>query len=244
MKSYRFNEIKYLNNTVDCFIAISQSIKQEYVKKGIEEQRIEVIYNGVNPEGINEKKYEDLKSKFNIIMAGSICEGKGQMQALRAINNLDSQYKKFIHLDIIGDGLTDYMSDLKKFVNENFLDEIVSFKGYDNCLKKQFSNYDLGLVCSRAEGFGRITVEYMLAKIPVIVSDTGANREIVDDEVNGLIYKYNDIQDLSNKILYLYKNRKLLESFGESAIIKAKNNFVSDINVKNIYNLYLKLKSD
>lgn len=244
MKSYRFNRINFLNNTVDLFIAISKAIKEEYEMKGIDKNKIRVVYNGINPEGIVEKVYSNKKQNFNIIIAGSICEGKGQIQALQAINNIEYNDRKFMHLDIIGDGLTEYMNYLKKYVYKNNLNEIVSFKKYDNCLKEKFCNYDVGLVCSRAEGFGRITVEYMLAKVPVIVSNTGANSEIIDNEVNGVIYKYNDIYDLSKKIIYLYKNRDILEQYGKNAKEKAKNNFISDINIKNIYRLYQKLKNN
>ena len=75
--------------------------------------------------------------------------------------------------------------------------------------------------------------------LAVMVSDTGSNKEIINNNKNGLIYKIGNIEELSNKIKYLYENRKVLENLSINGQDDAINKFTSDINCKNIYNLYV-----
>ena len=58
----------------------------------------------------------------------------------------------------------------------------------------------------KQEGFGRVTVEYMLSGLCPIVSNTGANLEIVDDKISGIVYEKGNIQDLKEKIKYCINN--------------------------------------
>jgi glycosyltransferase involved in cell wall biosynthesis len=44
---------------------------------------------------------------------------------------------------------------------------------------------NIGLMCSRDEAFGRVTIEFMLHKMPVIASNSGANPELVINRING-----------------------------------------------------------
>ena len=57
---------------------------------------------------------------------------------------------------------------------------------------------------SKNEAFGRVTVEYMLQNLAVIASDAGANSEIIENGVSGLLYRLGDVDDLARKmIMYL-----------------------------------------
>lgn len=234
--SYRLNYIKYLNENVDKFIAISNAIKHHWIKKGIDENKISVIYNGVNLSGIERHNVHIQKDKTKIIMVGSLCPGKGQEELIEAIEKLN--YKKNIIVDIYGSGFKEYKKKLDKKINELNLNEVVKLKGFSSNIKEKLKNYDIGVICSKAEGFGRTTVEYMAAGLVVIASNTGANPEIVTDKINGFLYQKGNTKELAQIIEYVIKNRSKMINIVDSAYTKAHNEFTTEKFGNNIYNFY------
>lgn len=63
MQSYRKNYIKFLNKNVTKFIAISNAIKGYWIKKGINEDKIQTIYDGIYGSDILRK--EDYTNEKN-----------------------------------------------------------------------------------------------------------------------------------------------------------------------------------
>ncbi len=55
-------------------------------------------------------------------------------------------------------------------------------------------------MCSRMEAFGRVTVEALKAGLPVIGSNSGGTTEIIENNTNGVIFKYNNTNSLTNAI--------------------------------------------
>ena len=105
-------------------------------------------------------------------------------------------------------------------------------------LASLLKGYDCGIVCSRREGFGLATAEFMAAGLAVIASDTGANSELIEDGVSGLIYHYQDVADLSAKIETLYKDPGKLDSFGRSARNAVEEKFTIGVNCRGILDVY------
>lgn len=237
----RRNIYKYFNDRVDYFISISNAIEKFYLKKGINSNKIKTIYNGIENKSIIPKIYKTTFSKnFKIIMVGGISENKGQIQVIDALNLIPTEMKKYITIDFYGTGDKKYISMLKYKINKLGLNENITFKGYQENINEIIKNYDIAIMASKSEAFGRVTVEYMMANIAVIASNTGANPELITDKINGLIYRYGDIFDLKDKILYLINNRNICKRIAEKGFIMSKN-FTSDINADNIYLLYKKI---
>ena len=103
---------------------------------------------------------------------------------------------------------------------------------------------DVGLTCSRVECFGRVTVEYMMSGLCPIVSDSGANLEIVQDRKNGIIYKALNGDALKPAIIWAVNNRKTVNKIGLAAEAYAKKNFSMEIHAKRVKKLYLKALED
>ncbi len=234
----RKNYISFMNQNTDHFICISKAIQKAWIGKGIYEEKSSVIYNGIQFPYSRIKTHFTNSKKLKIIFTGSISETKGQIHLLKALTYLPIDYLKNIQVDFFGTGKEKYIHFLVHFVQSHKLDSCVNFKGYCSHLEDQYAKYDIGIQCSRSEGFGRVTVEYMLAGLCVIASNTGANVEIISDNKNGFLYDYENDSDLANKIIYLYENREVLKKISLQAIQNVKNNFITEINAKNVYQLY------
>jgi glycosyltransferase involved in cell wall biosynthesis len=100
------------------------------------------------------------------------------------------------------------------------------------------NNYQIGLMCSRSEGFGLVTAEYMHGQLGVIASDSGANPELINDGRTGLLFKSGDAHDLARCIEKFYSERQLLIQLSKNAREDARERFSSENNANKIFNIY------
>lgn len=200
--SYRRDYIQLMNRSAAKLIAVSDAVREHWIAKGIDPEKIVRIYNGVVPtdESRIRNRERGMRQLLRFVFAGSVSETKGQMQAIGMMREL---HKKNIdaQLDIIGSGSRQYIQKLQNAISEYGLENHVKFLGYRCDVDDLLPDYDIGLVCSRSEGFGRVTAEYMMAGLPVLASDTGANAELIRDGIDGYLYKYNDIEDMTEKAM-------------------------------------------
>lgn len=237
VKTYRRKYIDFFNKNVSNFISISNAVKKHWENKGLDENKISVIYDGVNVSEIQNKDKWFINDKINIIIAGSISEGKGQLEFLNALANLDKKSLAKIKVDIIGSGLPIDEKKLINTINNLKLNKIVNFLGYQPNISNILDNYDIGMVCSDGEGFGRVTIEYMAAGLCVIASNKGANNEIITDQVNGIIYKKEIVNDLAEKINFCINNKETIKKIGNEAI-KIPENYTVLKNITSIKKIY------
>lgn len=216
LKYVRRNIYNYFNANTNVFIAVSEAVKNYYINKGIDAKKIKVVYDGIDTDKI-EKKDNLNDEKTKVIMLSNIAENKGQIQLIEAINILDKEIRDNISVDFYGTGSSNYISNLKKIIEKYSLDKQIRFMGYQQNVYKVLKNYDIGVTASKIEGFGLVTVEYMAAGLCTIVSDTGANVEIIDDYNDGLIYHFNDISDLKSKLTLIIKNQDLAKKIVSNA---------------------------
>ena len=238
----RLNYIKFMNSSTSRFISISNAIRTAWNKKGLSKEKNIVIYNGIDTSKFNIHNDSEGEKKLKIIFTGSISPSKGQAQLIKAVGTMHDDIKRNIKVDIYGTGNKEYLLYLKYLVKKYNLKKQVNFKGYSNNISSILGKYDVGIICSKSEGFGRVTVEYMAAKLCVVASDTGANPELVTDGVTGYLYKFGDIKDLHNKLLFLYNNKKVIKEIGERSYKAVENRFTTERNANEIYKVYKSIK--
>ena len=234
------NQIDVMNKYSYKFIAISNVVKADWINYGLHEDKIEVIYDGldVNKYKVtHEMRKEDAPLK--IVMCGTIYEGKGQKELVEAVTLLLQEGLNII-VDIYGNVVREsYFSEMKKYICSQGVQSQIRFLGYKDNLNELLSNYDVGVVCSKAEGLGLVTVEYMLSGLVVIASDTGANPELLHEEELGYLYTFGNIESLKSAINYVYKNSKEGRIKAEKAIKNAKSEFLIENTIESTRDVYL-----
>lgn len=224
----------FLKSAANKYILISDYLINAYGKL-LPADKIQRIYNGIDFSRVNAET-EKKTGIINICMMGIISDQKNNLDALKALCILVNQYKLVnMRLHFIGGHKTEYLQMLKKYIAENELEDYVVFHGHTKDVDSLLATMHLGLMCSRDEAFGRVTVEYMLHKMPVIASNSGANAEIVKENINGSIYTIYDANELAEKISTFVKQPKLLKVIGETAYDYGKENFSSERNTALIY---------
>lgn len=238
--SLRKNEIPFMNEHTAVFPVISQAVAGHWERKGIDPEKIRIIYDGVNQNKFipgERREHDGIKIAF----CGSVYAAKGQVQFVEAMARLTPAEQKQIQVDIYGEGNKSYLAYLLEKIRECGLEDQISLRGYCDCLEKKLPDYDVGMMCSRSEGFGLVTVEYMMSQLCVIASDTGANPELVQDGECGLLYRYGDADSLAEKLRYVLTHREEARAMGKKAREYACQNFTAERNAREIYELYRQL---
>lgn len=89
------------------------------------------------------------------------------------------------------------------------------------------------LCASRTEGFPRVIKEAMQAAKPCIVSDVGGMPDAIVHEVNGLIFRSEDIDDLAAKMRQMLGDAALRKRLGERAVEYAHEHYTTQAFVDN-----------
>ncbi len=174
---------------------------------GLEEDRIAVIPNGIDPsELVPVDDLDALRARFAapgerlILLVGRLVYEKGFQLALEAMPSLIEQLGD-VRFIVAGSGTAE--EDLKGQASELGLDAHGTFLGWigDDLLHSLYRIADLTVVPSLYEPFGLVALEAMASGCPCIVADTGGLREIVpaDDRV-GLRFDGGDPEHLATMV--------------------------------------------
>ena len=222
-------------------VAISRSVYNELVNRRrlLSSTNTRIIYNGIKIPAAYDKEYTR-SGTVNFCITGSVYEGKNQLMAIKACKELADRTDKFI-LHIIGQpkrGYEDYNASLREYVSSHGLESVVKFWGFRTDVNELLKTMDVGLMLSRCEGFGRVTVEYMLNYMPVIGTNTGGTPEIVLDGETGYLCPLNDSDKLAQLMHNFIIHPELLRTMGEKGRERAVTHFSVERNTDQIYSLY------
>lgn len=225
-------------------IAISEYILEDYTKFE-PNGKYYVINDGININDYYEKKDILNKNVISIGMVGVINPQKGQEEAVRAIEILRERGYDQIKLEIIGmdgawNGSRDYAYNLKKYVIDKNLDCVHFTPAVESSeeLKNLRSEHDINLICSRAEGLGRTTIESMLSGSLTIAAEAGATPEILGNFKQGLLYECGNPSDLADKIEYVINHKAEMRTLAIKGQEYAVNHFSAENYVRSILGLY------
>lgn len=169
-----------------------------------------LVYNGFSHKDF----YDDGTKKLNqrvlhCVIVGRIVEGKRQLDAVKAIELLVNKGMNNIELDIVGyRGDGEYEQEVILYIKQKNLQGNINISSYTDNVKEIYARSDVGLMCSTREAFGRVTIEYMLAGLLVIGSNTGGTLELVDDGRTGLLYEMGNPESLAEKLEWVLANRE------------------------------------
>ena len=204
----------YLCNSIIC---ISESEKiSALTNKICKENKLHVILNGIDIQRIENKNHDHVnmiretlnipKDAFVIGMVGRISKQKSPDIFLKVANRIKNEITN-AHFVIVGDG--ELKSEIIKFAIKNNLIKRLHITGWVDDPYRYIQIFDIACLLSRWEGFGLVLPEYMLAKKPIIANNIDAIPEIIQNEVNGLLVKVNDINEISRAVLRLHNDKEL-----------------------------------
>jgi glycosyltransferase involved in cell wall biosynthesis len=189
-------------------IVNSKATAAAFIAEGGRSDKLRVVYCGLDPtpfDKVTPLTTASLRTTicspetFLVGVFGRLAEWKGQHILLEAVSDLAG-----VHVAIVGDaffGEDAYKARLLNRANQPDLAGRVHFLGFRKDIPELMTCVDLIAHTSTApEPFGRVIVEGMLARRPVVASNAGGATEIIEDGQSGLLTAPNSVPDLRRAI--------------------------------------------
>lgn len=206
-------------------VANSRRVKDEIIRHyGLPEDKICVIYNGVNLADFSAVTDSSTRLKLRselgvtadatvILYVGSGFERKGLLYLIRAVKRL-KELERNIKLLVIGKGRT--QAYLKEAARLGLANDVI-FKGAVKDAVRYYGAADIFALPSIYEPFSNACLEAMAAGLPVVTSRVNGASEVITEPVNGAVVEDpTDSDELARKIA-VFLDRGVREKAGAAA---------------------------
>jgi L-malate glycosyltransferase len=172
-------------------------------------QKISIIHNGIDIQEFKPVEKKKLKKeKITLISTGRLIERKGYKYLIEAISGLRN-----VSLQLIGEG--NLMDELKLQAkgansNVNFLGKVKHEK-----IAEFLRDADIFVLPSLNEGMSNSILEGMACGLPIITTDTGGSKELIDG--NGFIVEKSSSEDLRDAVNRYLEDLSLIEKHGKKS---------------------------
>jgi len=225
-------------------IAVSDQVKislteRQYVRDNFP---VSVVLNGVDVSKYSNKIYDSDYQKQEFVSIGIVArlsEVKNHKLLLNAFSKLPKNITQS-KLTIVGNG--PLMEELQKQVTSLNLSDRVTFLGEVSNIPELLNDFDIFVLPSLSEGLSIAILEAMSAYLPVIATDVGGNRSLVDNDVTGIIIDSENETKLTEALERLVSNGSLREKMGINGRQKVEDNFALDKMIYQYQEIYRIIK--
>ena len=233
LEGYYYRIKKIYTKKIDFIITPSEFYKTKLIEDGIPENKIEAIHNFVELKDYNLETSDEGYALY----FGRLSKEKGILNLINAFSKLENGI-----LYIAGEGPE--KGNIERIVKENELEGRVKLLGFlnSNQMKETIRKCKFVVVPSIwYENCPYSVMETLAIGKPVIGANIGGIPELVKGNRSGLIYKYDDIDDLTNKMKVLFEDEKLVEEYGKNAKEDANKLYGKEVYYKKVINIYIEL---
>lgn len=244
-RSLLFSVERFLNRFTDVIICVSYSDKKTIIEKNlVEENKITVIWNGIDIEKFQRAKVDKFikKKELGLPIDAIVITMIGRLHPQKDHETLLSAFRLIIpilqnaHLLIVGDG--PLRLKLERYAQSLGLKEKVKFTGFRKDIPEILAITDIFVLSTLWEGLPLALLEALASAKPVIASDIESIREVVVNEEVGLLVPPKDPKTLAQAIIKVAKNPKKARNMGENGLRKVKEHFGFEVMAKKTMQLY------
>ncbi|MCX6745808.1 MAG: glycosyltransferase [Candidatus Parcubacteria bacterium] len=222
----------------DKIIAVSQGVKEYTIKiEKIKPAKIEVIYNGIDLEKFAWRGFKPIGfANIKALVVARLHEQKGHKYLLEAMPLICEKYPNFI-LNIVGTG--NLLKNLKEqAANLGIINKVVFWEQQLE-IEKILPQMDLFILPSIWEGLGIAIIEAQAVGVPVLASNIGGLKELIEHKKTGLLFEPKNPQAILKTVDLLLSNPDLVKQMVENAHNQVKEKFSLEQMVKSYTDLYL-----
>ena len=237
-KIIKIKIIFYLLNKLGVFfVPATKAILTSFLESNISFAKFKIIFNSCDFDYINLKSKKYRESNFkkrvkNIVMISRLDSIKDHETLIKAFSKVKNP---FWSLRLVGDGPK--MNSLKKLARKLSLDDKEIFYGPSHNIPLILGESEIiAFSTTEAEGFGKVLIEAIAAKVPVIASDVSACRETLFNGKGGVLVPPKDVDEWIKNLKELMKSKTKREKIANNAFL-LKNYFHS----KNVANKWHQL---
>ena len=214
--------VKYILNKADLITCDGENSRNAMLGFGIDYQKIKLILHGVDTKEFNPKQRDKkFREELKIFDSPTVISNRG----LEAIYNVESLIKaiplvlkdfpdaKFV---IVGKGSQgNYLKELAKSIG---VYDSIKFIGWlpRNEFVRCLASAEIYVSTSLSDaGIAVSTMEAMACELPVVVTDSGDNKNWIKDGKNGFVVPIQDPNALAKRIAHLIENEDVRNRFGK-----------------------------
>lgn len=243
-KKFEYQYIKLANKV----IVVTDSAKRYYIKEvNVEADKIVVVPNTIRRKFYENVIFDDTitkkyKETFNLLYLGETGLRRGTKELIQAIDSVKDVIPN-VKLIIVGKSREDEI--LRNEVDSLKLNEYIELTGWQNF--ETFQSYlkiakigfsPLHRNTHHDTTFANKIFQYMSFGLPVVVSDSTAQKEVIEEYNCGLVHKAQDVQGIADCIIKLYQDEKLFNELSENALKAIREKYNWETTSEELVDLY------
>ena len=207
----------------DRIIVTNQGLSRAIMKKGVDSKHIQTIPMGVDIKKIQSEisnanyEIDSISSKFRIGYIGRLSKIKNLFTLLDSFSDfIHNDGERFAELIIVGGGPDKEL--LEEYAEKIGITNCVTFTGYRIDISNFLKMFDIFIQPSLTEGSSLALLEAMAAGLPIIASNISANKSILIDNYNALLFNPLDSDSLTILIKELFVDKELRKRISSNAL--------------------------
>ncbi|NHT74910.1 glycosyltransferase family 4 protein [Rhizobiaceae bacterium CRRU44] len=189
-----------------------------------------VIYNGVAPPSVQSET--SASGPLKVLLIGRFNAWKGQQVLVKAIASLPSEIRDRIEVRLVGGvygGQDHFVDDVRALIVSSGLERTVTIHPFADDPSEHFLWSDVVAVPSTLpEPFGRVAIEGMSYRRPVIAAGHGGLPEIVENGETGFLVAPGSETSLAEALTTFVLDRKLCKAMGDRSFARYEALFSED----------------
>lgn len=217
-------------------VAISEDMRARIEHKlGISGQAISVVYNGTDAREFAPAEKVINENKILLICVARLIAIKRIDLLLTAAQRLKMAGYSF-EMVIVGGG--ELESELRSFVHNNELSDVVRFMGERKDIPLLLRNSNVFVLPSDDEGLPCSIIEAMASGLTVVASDVGGVRELVADNENGFLFPAGNGDRLYSTLERIIGDDQLQKKLGRRSRELFEQYFSTDVMARSYLAVY------
>jgi glycosyltransferase involved in cell wall biosynthesis len=218
LESVAWRYMHWFYGQLDTVFVNSEEYQQSWIKRGFDPGKLRIFPRGLDTELFHParrdpaffEKFGAQNGEVRLLYVGRISREKDLDVLADAYRRLRDEGLS-IQLFIVGHG--PYSQALAESLPDAF------FTGYltGKELAQAYASADIFVFPSTTDTFGNVIIEAQASGVPVVVSDSGGPKELVEDAENGLITRSHDVDDFTRAVRRLITDPALRERMGNRA---------------------------
>jgi glycosyltransferase involved in cell wall biosynthesis len=191
-----------------------------------------------NKKNIKNQKPEEFKTnKVNLLFVGNLLIAKGVDILLEAFALIQKENSN-IGLIFVGDGIEkDRLIERSKELGIN--DKVIFYGRIEYDFIPTIMHYsDILILPSIEEGVGRVILEAMAMRLPVIASNVGGIPLVIENQQDGLLFEVGDIDTIRKHVLFLINNKSFSDNMTNLAYQKFISHYEYEVSMSKFLNMY------
>lgn len=229
-------------------VANSNAVRDSLVEDvRIKPDKIRVVYNGIDLRRFDDtaddqKVREQLslsEEKVTVVTVTRLHPEKNPSDFIRAASIVKRKHGNVQFL-VVGDGRL--MGELKSMSSELGISDDVIFAGEREDVPGLLKASDIFVLTSLWEGLPVSVLEAMASSLPVVATDVGGTREVIDNGVTGILVPRENPEELAAAIGTLIENPERRKQMGFRGRERVEEYFTLKGMIENIEGLYEHLR--